>query len=337
MLFTMKDAEAAAKSIGIDFAKERFTIADLLAGMNAEARHGTEAKDADVTHDDPTMTAKLAVNNLRVSPSYYSQRVGKSAWERSLMKGVQHRGRKTEQKTIEFELENYNEAEGIFSGYGAVFSNVDSGGDVIEPGAFTKTIAESGDRVKILSGHNDGLLPIGKPIELREDAKGLYLEAKISDTALGRDVKTLIGDGVLCELSIGYDPVVFYYDEEGIRHLQEVKLWEISVVTWAMNEQATITGYKAGEMTAQLEARLEAELQEDVASIKAGRKISASRMKSLKDASTSMKAAVKLLDKIIQEAEAVDGKGASPAPARKKAPARDQPARQTNQTVEILF
>ena len=36
-----------------------------------------------------------------LSPSYYSQRVGRSAWERSLMKGVQHRGRKTEQKTIE--------------------------------------------------------------------------------------------------------------------------------------------------------------------------------------------------------------------------------------------
>ncbi len=156
-----------------------------------------------------------------------------------------------ERKTVAFELENYNEAEGIFSGYGAVFSNVDSGGDVIEPGAFTKTIAENSERVKILSGHNDGLLPIGKPLELREDEKGLYLEAKISNTALGRDVKTLIGDGVLCELSIGYDPVIFDYDENGIRHLREVKLWEISVVTWAMNEEATITGYKASEAAAQ--------------------------------------------------------------------------------------
>lgn len=94
-----------------------------------------------------------------------------------------------------------------------VFSNIDSGGDIIEPGAFTKTIAEGIGRVKILSGHNDSLLPIGIPNELREDAKGLFMSAKISDTTLGRDVKTLIHDGVLCELSIGYDPVVFDYDE----------------------------------------------------------------------------------------------------------------------------
>ena len=91
MFFTQKDAEAAAKAIGLDFSAEKFTVDDLLAGMNAELRHGTKAGSANVTNDDPTMTAKLAVSNLRVSPSYYSQRVGKSAWERSLAKGVQHR------------------------------------------------------------------------------------------------------------------------------------------------------------------------------------------------------------------------------------------------------
>ena len=232
MVFTREDAARAAQNIGIDFKKEAFQLEDLLNGMNTElARHGTKAGTADVTHDDPTMTAKLAVANLRVSPSYYSQRVGKSAWERSLARGVKHKGAKTEYKTVEFELEGFDDKEGTFSGYGAVFSNIDSGGDIIEPGAFTKTIAEGIGRVKILSGHNDSLLPIGIPTELREDAKGLFMSAKISDTTLGRDVKTLIHDGVLCELSIGYDPVVFDYDENGIRHLREVKLWEISVVT----------------------------------------------------------------------------------------------------------
>lgn len=235
MVFTREDAARAAQNIGIDFKKEAFQLEDLLNGMNTElARHGTKAGTADVTHDDPTMTAKLAVANLRVSPSYYSQRVGKSAWERSLARGVKHKGAKTEYKTVEFELEGFDDKEGTFSGYGAVFSNIDSGGDIIEPGAFTKTIAEGIGRVKILSGHNDSLLPIGIPTELREDAKGLFMSAKISDTTLGRDVKTLIHDGVLCELSIGYDPVVFDYDENGIRHLREVKLWEISVVTSAI-------------------------------------------------------------------------------------------------------
>ena len=144
MVFTREDAARAAQNIGIDFKKEAFQLEDLLNGMNTElARHGTKAGTADVTHDDPTMTAKLAVANLRVSPSYYSQRVGKSAWERSLARGVKHKGAKTEYKTVEFELEGFDDKEGTFSGYGAVFSNIDSGGDIIEPGAFTKTIAEA--------------------------------------------------------------------------------------------------------------------------------------------------------------------------------------------------
>ena len=332
MFFTQKDADAAARAMGIDFSAEKFSAADLLAGMNVELRHGTKANEANVTNDDPTLTAQLAVANLRVSPSYYSQRVGKSAWERSLTKGVKHRGVKTEFKTIEFELEGYDEEDGTFSGYGAVFSNIDSGGDIIEPGAFTKTIAEGVGRVKILSGHNEALLPIGKPIELREDAKGLFLKAKISDTALGRDVKTLIRDGVLCELSIGYDPVVFDYDEAGIRHLREVKLWEISVVTWAMNDQAVITDFKADEAT----ARIQAEAQDIVADIKAGRKISAARMKSLEDACTSMKAAAKLLEKVIAEARSDDGKGRKPTQSRKNfKKAAGKPEAKQSTTIEI--
>ncbi|MDE7331217.1 MAG: HK97 family phage prohead protease [Lachnospiraceae bacterium] len=148
-------------------------------------------------------------------------------------------------KTIQFKTEAFNEEEGIFSGYGAVFGNVDSGGDIIEHGAFTKTLAKGWERVKILALHNDGILPIGRPIELREDENGLYLKAKISDTATGRDVKTLIKDGVLSELSIGYEPVVFEFDQNQIRHLKELELFEVSVVTWAMNEQALITDYKS--------------------------------------------------------------------------------------------
>ena len=67
MVFTREDAARAAQNIGIDFKKEAFQLEDLLNGMNTElARHGTKAGTADVTHDDPTMTAKLAVANLRV-------------------------------------------------------------------------------------------------------------------------------------------------------------------------------------------------------------------------------------------------------------------------------
>lgn len=152
---------------------------------------------------------------------------------------------KREFKTLQFKMDSYNEEEGIFSGYAAVFGNIDSGGDVIEPGAFTKTLAEGWERVKILALHNDCMLPIGRPVELREDENGLFISAKISDTTMGRDVKVLLRDNVLNELSIGYDPVVFDFDENQIRHLREVKLWEVSTVTWAMNPEARITDYKS--------------------------------------------------------------------------------------------
>lgn len=160
-----------------------------------------------------------------------------------------------EHKAFKFDLESVGEG-GEFSGYAAVFGNVDSGGDVIEKGAFLKTIAEDFDRIKILSQHQDYELPIGKPLELREDSKGLFIRAKISDTQKGRDIQTLLKDGVLNELSIGYDAVDFEYDgDTHIRHLKELRLWEVSVVTWAMNELAQIDEVKSLAETLRLEAK----------------------------------------------------------------------------------
>ena len=150
-----------------------------------------------------------------------------------------------ERKSFKFELKEATE-EGEFSGYAAVFWNVDNGNDIIEKGAFARTIVEDFDRIKILSQHNDYDLPIGKPLELREDDHGLYIRGKISDTQKGRDIRTLLKDGVLTEMSIGYKPSVFEFDAQtGIRHLKEIKLWEVSIVTWAMNEQAKIDDVKA--------------------------------------------------------------------------------------------
>ncbi len=149
-------------------------------------------------------------------------------------------------KAVRFNIENVDEDSGEFAGYAAVFGNVDDGGDIIERGAFSRTIKEDFDRIKILSQHNDCELPIGKPLELREDDKGLFIRGKISDTQKGRDIQTLLKDGVLNELSIGYDAVTFDFDsDKGIRHLKELRLWEVSIVTWAMNDQAKIDEVKS--------------------------------------------------------------------------------------------
>lgn len=151
-----------------------------------------------------------------------------------------------EYKAVSFELESADEKTGEFSGYASVFGNVDDGGDIVEKGAFAKTIAEDFARIKILSQHDQCELPIGKPLELREDDKGLFIRGKISDTQKGRDIQTLLKDGVLNELSIGYDAVDYSVDEStGIRHLKQIKLWEVSIVTWAMNDQATIDDVKS--------------------------------------------------------------------------------------------
>ncbi|MDR2513900.1 MAG: HK97 family phage prohead protease [Christensenellaceae bacterium] len=327
MPFTAEQAAQAAKSLGVDIEKEKFTAADLAAGMDAELeRHGTKSAVMNITDDDPVKTAQLAMANLRETPLYYSPTVGKSAWERSLTKGAKQQGVKTEFKTLKFELEKYDEETGIFSGYAAVFGNVDSGGDVIEPGAFTKTIAEGTERVKILVLHNDCWLPIGRPLELREDSHGLYIKGKVSDTSMGRDVKILLQDKVLNEMSIGYDPIVFDYDSEsGVRHLREVKLWEVSLVTWAMNPEAVVTGYKARE-AADRATQMAADLVSD---IKEGRKISGARLKSLKEASDTMKGAVKVLDALIQEVE-----GEKSMTTRRKLATKRRP---TKPTIEITF
>ncbi|MEY8521741.1 HK97 family phage prohead protease [Lachnospiraceae bacterium 38-10] len=159
-------------------------------------------------------------------------------------------------KAVRFNVESVDEESGEFSGHAAVFDNVDDGGDIIEPGAFSRTIKENFDRIKILSQHNDCDLPIGKPIELREDDKGLFVRGKISDTQKGRDVQTLLKDGVLNELSIGYDAITFDFDsDKGVRHLKEVRLWEISIVTWAMNDQATIDEVKSLAESLKIEAK----------------------------------------------------------------------------------
>lgn len=145
-------------------------------------------------------------------------------------------------KALPFELKQVDVETGVFEGYAAYFGNVDAWGDVIERGAFTKTLQENGRRVKICYQHNP-MWPIGKPLELREDAQGLYVKGKIAPTELGRDVLILMRENVIDELSIGYDAIKEEW-RNGIRYLKEIRLWEISPVTWAANELARITGVK---------------------------------------------------------------------------------------------
>ena len=148
-------------------------------------------------------------------------------------------------KQLKFKSHGIGELkEGIVSGYASKFGNVDSDGDIIAKGAYEKTLSDRGDRIAFLWQH-DIHQPLGKPQAMREDLKGLFVEAKISDTSLGRDVKTMIEDEVIKEFSVGFVPVVQEYNKEtDINTIKEIKLFEFSLVTIAANPEAVVTGMK---------------------------------------------------------------------------------------------
>lgn len=145
-------------------------------------------------------------------------------------------------KSIQFKAEDVNKKERIFKGYASTY-DLDQGGDIIVRGAFAKTLSEKAGRVKVLWQH-EASSPIGKPIMMREDDQGLYVEAKLSDTTLGRDAMTLLEDGVIDSMSIGYIAKEADYNEDGVRIIKEVDLYEFSLVSYPMNEKAIITSVK---------------------------------------------------------------------------------------------
>lgn len=141
------------------------------------------------------------------------------------------------------ELLDADTAAGVVKGYGSVFGNIDSDGDIINKGAYKKTIQENGQRVKYLYQH-DMDKPLGKMVHLEEDDKGLVFEAHIPKTQLGKDVVELMKAGVITENSVGILPIQKEMGHDGYRHINEVKLFEISAVTLAANDQAMIMDVK---------------------------------------------------------------------------------------------
>tara|TARA_A100001201_G_scaffold47679_1_gene47828 strand:- start:3085 stop:3771 length:687 start_codon:yes stop_codon:yes gene_type:complete len=145
-----------------------------------------------------------------------------------------------------------DEKAGIVKGYGSIFGNKDSDNDIIEKGAYKKTLEETGSRVKYIYQH-DITQPLGRMKELYEDDKGLAFVAEIPKTRLGEDVMALIKAGVITENSVGIMPVVKEYeDDKDIRYIKEVKLYEVSAVTLAANSEAKIHEVKGKHKTADI-------------------------------------------------------------------------------------
>jgi len=138
------------------------------------------------------------------------------------------------------------EADGTFSGYASLFGTVDLGQDLVMPGAFRESLNARGARgVKLLFQH-DPNEPIGVWLELTEDARGLFARGRLMpEVTRAREVLSLMRAGALDGLSIGFRTVQGRTDPaSGVRRLDKIDLWEISVVTFPMLPEARVSTVK---------------------------------------------------------------------------------------------
>lgn len=158
-----------------------------------------------------------------------------------------------------------------FSGYGAVFGNLDSYGDVLVKGAFKDSLKEaksSGIYPAMLSQHGgwgmtaDDMTPIGLWESLEEDEIGLKLDGIFAETQRGKEMYTLMKmtpRPAITGLSIGYIPkeyVMGTKPSEPRRTLKKVDLMEISPVTFPANGKARVASVKSGLTVRDLERAL---------------------------------------------------------------------------------
>ena len=149
-----------------------------------------------------------------------------------------------EHKAISFEIKKELDADGVFEGYASTFGNIDNGMDIVARGAFQKSLGNR--KVRMLWQH-DLTQPIGVWDSIEETERGLYVKGRISkEVQKGREAMALMRMGALDSMSIGV--VTKQASQEGngsVRRLDEVDLYEISLVTFPMNEKATVTDVKS--------------------------------------------------------------------------------------------
>jgi len=153
-----------------------------------------------------------------------------------------------EQKEIK-EIEREDGHFGIIKGYASTYGNVDRGGDVVLPGAFTQSIKRhksNNRKIRMYFQHDRMSVIGGWPINLvRDDSKGLYVEGEINlGVQKGMETYLLAKQGVIQDLSIGYSILEEANNKYGGSDLKELELWEVSPVSEPMNDQANILEVK---------------------------------------------------------------------------------------------
>lgn len=145
--------------------------------------------------------------------------------------------------------------EGEFEGYGSIFGSMDQGRDVVVSGAFAKSLARRpAEKVKMLWQHRTDQV-IGKWTDMREDAKGLFCRGRLfMGVQAAKECHVLMKEGAIDGLSIGYRTVNDEYDRDAnLRRLTEVELMEVSVVTFPMHMDATVSLVKGDDLPTERE------------------------------------------------------------------------------------
>jgi HK97 family phage prohead protease len=154
---------------------------------------------------------------------------------------------KHETKTISTKIEFKNEEEGTFTGYGSIFGVIDSWDDIVVKGAYKKTLIDHKNTFPLLWYHQVDQ-PIGI-IKGVEDTKGLAVEGFLNlKVKKAEETRSLMIQKAVKGLSIGFDPIKYDYDEveeREIRFLREIKLWEISSLTFQACPGALVDNIKA--------------------------------------------------------------------------------------------
>lgn len=151
------------------------------------------------------------------------------------------------------------------TGYAAVFnSKTTIGGwfdEVIEPGAFARSLSENSD-IRALFNHNwDNVLGRTKSgtLRLEEDEKGLKFEIELPNTSVGRDLAESMARGDINQCSFGFWITEENWDynvEPALRTIKEVELYEISVVSIPAYDDTEVSLVRSKEIGKEIEQRM---------------------------------------------------------------------------------
>lgn len=135
--------------------------------------------------------------------------------------------------------------EGVVEGLASTYGNTDRHGERVMPGAFTKTLFENGYRFPLLWQHKSDD-PIGLATVHDDASRGLLLRAMLDmDVEAGRRAFSAVKKGIVKAFSIGFDAIKTQRAKDGVREITEMRLWEVSLVTFPANPQAVVTAAKA--------------------------------------------------------------------------------------------